>query len=68
MTRRFERDVDETEPTAEQHVWAACPTCNCQIAPEFLRDFGGCQRHVQRLPEWLSSWRGVTRESLMEAA
>jgi len=60
----FARQSKEPIPInqgAEQREWACCPVCNARITPEFARDFGGCQSHVQWLPDWLPSWRGLSK-------
>jgi hypothetical protein len=46
--------------SVERREWPRCPVCNVQITPEFAADFGGCQAHPQRLPDWLPAWRGFT--------
>jgi len=60
----FARQADQRIRPAvdvEQCEWPRCPVCNARISPAFAADFGGCQRHVQRLPAWLPSWRGFSK-------
>ena len=57
----FVRQSDQLVQIAEvveQREWPRCPVCDARISPTFAADFGGCQRHVRRLPAWLPSWRG----------